>query len=210
ISNSMKGIAHAWKLVGGESPPQAVRLRSQACPEAGSPAGADVLGNAGRSRGAEHCPGACARESRLNSTDEDTAIFTFLSDFIKNGPGTTDISDADSGDPLGGIAVTGAAGNGSWEYTVNFGTTYSPLTGASTPAAVLLPENALLRYTPDGANGEVASLSYVAWDQSSGSPGNVVDLTVTGTGGTTAFSNGSDTASLSVTDLNDAPVVVGV
>jgi hypothetical protein len=51
----------------------------------------------------------------------------------------------------------------------------------------------------------VATLSYVAWDQTTGASGTTADASVSG--GSTAFSATSDTATLTVVATNDAPVV---
>src|SRR5206468_1779445 len=54
-------------------------------------------------------------------------------------------------------------------------------------------------------NGTVASaVTFRAWDQSSGSNGALANTSVNG--GTTAFSTALDTASITVTAVNDAPV----
>src|SRR5207245_1109844 len=51
-----------------------------------------------------------------------------------------------------------------------------------------------------------ASITYVAWDQSdSGVAGTKADSSAGG--GTSAFSTASDTASITVTSVNDAPVL---
>ena len=47
-------------------------------------------------------------------------------------------------------------------------------------------------------------MTYLAWDQTSGSAGTKVDASVTG--GTTAFSDISDTATITVTGVNDVPL----
>ena len=49
------------------------------------------------------------------TTDEDTPITVGLSAaFFNNGPGTTTITDPDPGAIVGGIAVVGTTGNGTW------------------------------------------------------------------------------------------------
>ena len=60
-----------------------------------------------------------------------------------------------------------------------------------------------LRYTGDAANGETASISFYAWDQTSGVAGTKADPTpYVNTG---AFSLTTDTATITVTAVNDAP-----
>ena len=130
--------------------------------------------------------------------------------FINNGSGTTTITDVDTGAVIGGIAVTGVTGHGVWVYSLD-GTNFTAVGTVSTAAALLLPNTAQLRYTPDGTDLETATITYQAWDTTTGTVGATVDLTAAGaTGGTTAFSTASDTASLTVANLNHAPVLVAV
>ena len=68
-----------------------------------------------------------------------------------------------------------------------------------------------VRYVPDQENGETATISIQAWDQyTDGSTYTAVDLdavVVSTNGGTTPYSSSSKTASITVTDVNDAPVL---
>ena len=105
------------------------------------------------------------------------------------------------------IAIVGLTGHGVWSYSLD-GTTFTAIGTESTSSALLLPIAAELRYTPDAMNGEAASITYRAWDCTYGTPGTTVDATVGG--GNTAFSAAADTASVTVTDLNDAPVLTPV
>ncbi|HYF36460.1 MAG TPA: hypothetical protein VD994_14290, partial [Prosthecobacter sp.] len=141
-------------------------------------------------------------------------------------------SDANSGTVLG-IAVTGiSSGNGTWEYSVDGGANWIPVgmraqydvvedddgnvtvvpsfTSAGSPSdsnALLLRAEDKIRFVPDEKNATAATLTFRAWDESSGYAGDYVDASTTG--GTTAFSTDSDTADITVTDLNDAPTVSG-
>ena len=113
------------------------------------------------------------------------------------------ISDVDTG-ALEGIALTGlTSGNGTWEY--NTGSGWTAVGAVTNTSALLLRETDSLRFVPDGQNADSASVTYRAWDQTSGSAGTKVDVSVNG--GTTAFSTATDTASLTVTAVNDAPVL---
>ncbi len=107
---------------------------------------------------------------------------------------------------LGGIALTAATGNGTWAFSTD-GSTYTAIGTVSPNSALLVPAGATLRYTPDGKNGETARITYRAWDATSGVSGAKVDTTASG--GATAFSTATDTASLTVTSVNDAPVLTG-
>ena len=145
----------------------------------------------------------------LGTTNEDTAIVINLSGtFINNGTGTTTITDPNTGASVGGIAIIGVSGQGTWKYSLN-GTTYYTLTAPSPSSALLLPSTAKLRYEPDGKNAETPTITYRAWDQTTGEQGNRVDISqATAVGGSTSYSAASDTATLTITAVNDAPVLV--
>ncbi|MFZ6045561.1 DUF4347 domain-containing protein [Pseudomonas sp. CR3202] len=118
------------------------------------------------------------------------------------------IGDVDSG-AVSGIAITGLnAGNGTWQYSLDGGGSWSNVGSVADSAALLLRSTDRVRFVPDGINGTSASLTYRAWDQSgatAGQQGTKVDASATG--GATAFSSASDTASITVTAIDDAPVV---
>ncbi len=105
------------------------------------------------------------------------------------------VTDVNVDDPHG-IAVTATGGSGTWQYSVD-GTTWVTLS-ASNSAALLLAPTDYIRFNPTNPS-TVASLTYHAWDETSGAVGNTADLTgANGTGGSTAFSTGAGTASVSL------------
>jgi murein DD-endopeptidase MepM/ murein hydrolase activator NlpD len=117
------------------------------------------------------------------------------------------VSDADGFDPKG-IAVTGLgnAEDGKWQYSWDGGVNWRNIGSVSASAALLLRETDLVRFLPAANANGTATLTYLAWDQSTGLYGSTVDLTVPGaTGGATAFSFGTQTADLAITPVNDAP-----
>ena len=61
----------------------------------------------------------------------------------------------------------------------------------------------LLRFAPDADFSGTAALTYQAWDETSGSPGGVANASVNG--GATAFSSASETATIDVAPVADAP-----
>jgi VCBS repeat-containing protein len=134
----------------------------------------------------------------LGVTNLETPVVIQVSSLSNSGSGTTTITDIDDGDVVGGVAVTGSTGLGMGEYSIDGGVTYQSFpAGLSDNSALLLNVDAWIRYTPDGLNEETATLTYRAWDASSGNNGDSgVDASVNG--GTTAFSTDSDTASLIV------------
>lgn len=121
------------------------------------------------------------------------------------------ITDVDSGS-VQGVALTSlVAGNGGWEYSTDGGTSWNPVGGISGSAALLLRSADLVRLVPDESNGTSASITYRGWDQTgatTGGQGNKVDTSVNG--GSAPFSTASDTASITVTSLNDSPTDIAL
>ena len=119
------------------------------------------------------------------------------------------VTDVDSGALLG-IAVTAAdTANGTWYYSTDNGTNWNALGAVASNNARLLAADANTRlYFQPNANysGTLATaITFRAWDQTSGTNGTLADTT--SNGGTTAFSTATDTASLTVNAVNDAPVL---
>lgn len=130
---------------------------------------------------------------------------TTVSQILTSAVGTL-ITDVDAG-ARQGIAVTSAtSANGSWQYSLD-GSTWSSLTGASTTSATLLDVTARVRFVPNANfTGNAGSISFTAWDQSTGTNGQT-GVNVSIRGGTTAFSSLSTTASITVTPVNDTPTL---
>lgn len=111
----------------------------------------------------------------------------------------------DAGDPEG-IAIRAqqeSGFNGWFEYSLDGGSNWNRMTWYDDSRALLLRATDRIRFVPQGAGQESASLTFCAWDQSSGTAGTVVD--VSSNGGTTAFSTSFETATISTTMVNDAP-----
>ncbi|ABR47724.1 cell wall/surface repeat protein [Alkaliphilus metalliredigens QYMF] len=136
----------------------------------------------------------------LTGTDENTSVDFTVESFIESA-----ITDVDIG-AVKGTAITATSGNGVWQYSTDVGATWISIGAVNDESSLLLNRAALIRYVPDGVNGETASITYRAWDQTSGTVGTKVD--VTNNGGTTAFSTNTATATLIVTDVNDAPILI--
>ncbi|WNM63856.1 DUF4347 domain-containing protein [Candidatus Nitrospira neomarina] len=123
-------------------------------------------------------------------------------DLISNIVGAS-IADVDSG-AVEGIAITGLnSGTGTWEY--NTGSGWTPVGAVSNGSALLLRATDSVRFVPNGLNADSATVTYRAWDQTSGTEGTKVDVSTNG--GTTAYSTATDTATVTVTGVNDAPVI---
>ncbi|HBN15921.1 MAG TPA: hypothetical protein DD407_12855, partial [Pseudohongiella sp.] len=110
-------------------------------------------------------------------------------------------ADVDTG-AVSGLVITDVAGRGSWQYSTT-GKTWTAISDAGTSAALALDSTTQLRYVPDAERGETATLTYHAWDKTSGSAGSTLDAGTTGAA--TSVSTNSATASIVVTPVNDAP-----
>lgn len=119
--------------------------------------------------------------------------------------GTAGITDSDPSAQQG-IAINGLVStNGTWEYTVNNGTNWTPVgtTGNSDARLLAADGNTRVRFVPNPQWTGTAKIAFVAWDRTSGSNGGTAN--VASRGGTTAFSVAYEYASITVT--NAAPVL---
>ncbi|KPA13597.1 conserved hypothetical protein, secreted [Candidatus Magnetomorum sp. HK-1] len=140
------------------------------------------------------------------SEDPDLNTGIAIDDFVLDNM----ITDIDK-DSLKGIAVTGVDNsNGQWQYSVNSGFSWlncSDITEQIVDMhsnAVLLDENAKIRFVPkDNYHGN-SSLTFCAWDQTSGETGQKVDTTQKGE--TSPFSMNEENVSISIIAVNDAPI----
>ncbi|MFO0454378.1 MAG: beta strand repeat-containing protein, partial [Planctomycetota bacterium] len=141
----------------------------------------------------------------LTGTNEDTTSSGTLASAILTGASWADI---DTG-AISGLAITAVTGNGTWQYSTD-GTTWANFGAVSTTNALLITSSSQVRYIPNGQNGETATFTYKAWDQTSGTPSTNATPSYASTassGGTTAFSTNNATAQITVTSVNDAPTI---
>ena len=119
------------------------------------------------------------------------------------------VTDVDTG-ALKGIVISGlTATYGTWQFSTNNGTTWNDIGTVSDTAALLLRPADRVRFVPDGLHGETATITYRAWDQTANQGFQGTNVNVTSNGGATAYSSATDTASVVVTAVNDAPIVTG-
>lgn len=118
-------------------------------------------------------------------------------------------------DALAGIAVTAVNDtNGVWQYSLapdqDDPFNWIPFGVISDTQAILLRDTDWIRFVPaPNFSGPAGSMTFRAWDQTSGAAGDQqVDTSVNG--GSTAFSVSSASASITVTAVNDAPVLEGL
>jgi hypothetical protein len=130
------------------------------------------------------------------------------------------ITDADGG-AVEAIAITTVDNtNGVWQYSTDNGTSWNAFSGTTgssvdiTSTARLLDgslsgaSTQLVRFVPDAGYNGTATITFHAWDKSSGTAGGTADASTTGNA--TPFSTASDTASVTVNAVNDAPVFTGL
>ena len=131
-------------------------------------------------------------------------LVSALVDFNPPATGNNNVTDPDLG-ALTGIAITAVGGNGTWSYSLNNGATWLLVGTVSAASALLLAADANTRlyFRPNANFDGDSTITFRAWDQTSGAAGTKVDTTING--GTTAFSTATDTATIDVTPVNDAP-----
>jgi len=121
--------------------------------------------------------------------------------------GGTGITDADAG-ALEGIAITGAEGvGGVWQYSTNGATTWTSIYGVSDASAIVLGDGAddRIRFSPYADWNGASTVTFRAWDRAEGRASGTADVDVSRNGGATPFSAEAETASITVTPVEDAP-----
>ncbi len=108
---------------------------------------------------------------------------------------------------LEGIAVIEVGGgNGDWQYSTDAGTSWQSFGVVANNIATLLDPAARVRFLPQHNYYGPASITFRAWDQTSGSNGKTgVDVSVNG--GSSAFSVATEAATIDVMAVNDPPVL---
>ncbi|MGH1361900.1 MAG: DUF4347 domain-containing protein, partial [Burkholderiaceae bacterium] len=147
----------------------------------------------------------------------DLRLPTLTEDEVNNaGQTVAQVLASDGGDPITdpdagaveGIAITARNnGRGIWEYSTDGGAGWSAVGTVTESSALLLRATDLVRFAPDGQNGTSSdrSFDFRAWDQTSGVAGTKVDTSTNG--GSSAFGTAIETAIITTTDINDAPVL---
>lgn len=132
-----------------------------------------------------------------------TLVSTIISRMAPGGG----ISDVDGG-AVQGIGIIGAnQDNGTWQYSTNSGGTWSNFGATSSSSTLLLASNpsTRVRFTPNANYNGTSGITFVAWDQTAGTNGTKVSGLARG--GSTALSIDKDNALITVTSVNDAPVL---
>jgi hypothetical protein len=115
------------------------------------------------------------------------------------------VTDADLS-PSTGIALVGAdSTNGTWHFSIDGGVTWTALASdVSQSNALLLNPAARLYFEPAADYVGSATVTFHAWDRTAGTNGSY--FVITETGGSSPFSTASDTTTVTVNAVNDAPV----
>jgi hypothetical protein len=142
----------------------------------------------------------------LVTEDDPNPAGTTVAALLATGAGGDPISDADA---LGfeGIAVTALdAANGTWQFSITGGASWTDFGAVGNTSAVLLDASARIRFVPHANFNGTVSLTFRAWDGYSGANGQA-GVDTSENGGTSAFSSAVETATLTVTPVNDDPVL---
>jgi hypothetical protein len=121
-----------------------------------------------------------------------------------------DASATDTDKNILGLALTEADGGGAgtWQYELPGGVWQNVPATLSDASVLLLPNKALLRFNPIVNHAGAATLSWDAWDGTQGTSG-TAGFAIAGTGGATAFSSTSATATLTITPSQHPPAWSG-
>lgn len=147
----------------------------------------------------------------LDPINEDVSsganIGTLVSTIITRMSPGGGITDADPG-ALTGMAVIGSnQTSGSWQFTTNGGGTWSDFGATSSASSLFLAANAStrIRFAPSANFNGQSGLTYIAWDQTSGTNGTKGSTLLRG--GATSLSVQKEDAFISIAPVNDAPVL---
>ncbi|MDC0190297.1 DUF4347 domain-containing protein, partial [Rhodospirillales bacterium] len=105
------------------------------------------------------------------------------------------------------IAITGTTvSNGKLQFSTD-GTNFTDVGTVSAGAALLLDDADKIRFVPDtNFHGTAGSFTYRAWDQTSTAASSAgTKVSTTTNGGTSEFSSFEETASVTITSVNDNP-----
>jgi hypothetical protein len=145
-------------------------------------------------------PGFKSTSVVLPAARENTTAVVSVAKLLANA------SDPDRG-ALKGVAIVDAGGPGVWTFSIDKGKTWSALPAVAEASALLLSSSGLLRFAPAVNQTGSATIRYHSWDETTGTPGNLFAITVTG--GSAAFSTAIATATLAITAVPPAPVWLG-
>lgn len=140
-------------------------------------------------------------------------IFDGINEDVTDASGTTvasmvvdgSITDTDLFTAIEAIYVTSVVTtNGTWQYKVGGGSwTNFDFSAGNAGKALLLDATDMVRFVPNANWSGTATITFGAWDKAVGTAG--VYTTIFSTGNGTAYSTVTDTASITVSAVNDLP-----
>ena len=147
------------------------------------------------------------RLTTISENDFDSAGNT-IAQILTSGSASS--SDPD-GDDIGVAIFTAAQFSGAWEFSTDGGVTWDPFGQVSSSNALLLSQDARIRFIPNADFTGTVNISYRAWDQTFGVEGQTIDASTNSVnnGGTGTLSTSTNSATIRVDAVNDAPVVTG-
>ncbi|MBD1927824.1 DUF4347 domain-containing protein [Trichocoleus sp. FACHB-90] len=148
----------------------------------------------------------------LTTINEDVSVAnnngTLVSNIIASGAGGNPITDADAG-AVEGIAVIGVDNtNGTWQYSTDDGSSWNNFVVSAAAATVLKDTTSdRIRFVPNADfNGTVTpGITFRAWDASDGLASGTTNVNPGTGGGASSFSIATETASIIINSVNDAP-----
>ncbi len=136
-------------------------------------------------------------------------LVSSLVDFASPAGQVDNVTDVDSASQLGIAIIATNTSDLACYYSLNNGSTWTPMGAVSNSFARLLAANGTNRVYCNAGSGVSGSYSnaitFRAWDQTSGIDGGLAS--VASNGGATAFSTATDTATLTINSSNHAPVL---
>ncbi|MGQ9826825.1 MAG: PKD domain-containing protein [Roseiflexus sp.] len=116
------------------------------------------------------------------------------------------VTDVDPDALPAGVALVGATGNGTWQYSLD-GAAWLDVGTVSITSALTLEPTARIRFRPAANFFGQASITYRAWDRSDGAANGQRGINPGNGGGTSAYSSATATATITVNPVNDPPEV---
>jgi VCBS repeat-containing protein len=153
-----------------------------------------------------------AKLTAIGDSDTTNSGNTIL-EILSSVAGVDMITDADS-NALEGIALfgtdPGSKSRGKWQYAITTDNgaigTWTDVGTVWDASALLLRSQDRLRFVPNGTGEGTPSINFRAWDQTGGgTKGERVNASSTSASG--AFSTNTETATIAINSVNDAPVL---